>query len=52
MIKSRRMGWTRHVARMGRRGMHIGYLCERIEKRDHWEDEVVGVWIILIWILK
>jgi hypothetical protein len=25
MIKSRRMRWTGHVARMGRRGMHIGY---------------------------
>jgi hypothetical protein len=25
MIKSRRMMWARHVARMRRRGMHIGY---------------------------
>jgi hypothetical protein len=25
IIKSRRMRWTGHVARMGRRGMHIGY---------------------------
>jgi hypothetical protein len=25
MIKSRRMRWEGHVARMGRRGMHIGY---------------------------
>jgi hypothetical protein len=25
MIKSRRMRWAGHVARMGRRGMHIGY---------------------------
>jgi hypothetical protein len=24
MIKSRRMRWTGHVARLGRRGMHIG----------------------------
>jgi hypothetical protein len=24
IIKSRRMRWTGHVARMGRRGMHIG----------------------------
>jgi hypothetical protein len=24
MIKSRRMRWAGHVARMGRRGMHIG----------------------------
>jgi hypothetical protein len=25
MIKSKGMRWARHVARMGRRGMHIGY---------------------------
>jgi hypothetical protein len=25
MIKSRRMKWAGHVARMVRRGMHIGY---------------------------
>jgi hypothetical protein len=28
MIKSRRMRWARRVARMGRRGMHIGYWWE------------------------
>jgi hypothetical protein len=26
MIKSRRIRWAGHVARMGRRGIHIGYL--------------------------
>jgi hypothetical protein len=26
MIKSRRMRWAGHVARMGRRGMHISYI--------------------------
>jgi hypothetical protein len=31
MIKSRRMRWAGHVARMGRRGMHIGYWWERKE---------------------
>jgi hypothetical protein len=31
VIKSRRMRWAGHVARMGRRGMHIGYWW----KRDH-----------------
>jgi hypothetical protein len=25
MIKSRGMRWTGHVARLGRRGIHIGY---------------------------
>jgi hypothetical protein len=27
MLKSRRMRWSWHIARMGRRGMHIGYWC-------------------------
>jgi hypothetical protein len=26
MIDSRRIRWTGHVARMGRRGMHIGHI--------------------------
>jgi hypothetical protein len=25
MIKSKRIGWAWHVARMGRRGIHIGF---------------------------
>jgi hypothetical protein len=29
MIKSRRMRWSGNVARMGRRGIHIGYWWER-----------------------
>jgi hypothetical protein len=29
MIKSRRMRWERYVARMGRRGLHVGYWWER-----------------------
>jgi hypothetical protein len=24
-----------HVARMGRRGMHVGYWCESQKERDH-----------------
>jgi hypothetical protein len=31
MIKSRRMSWAGHVARMGRRGIHIGYWWENPE---------------------
>jgi hypothetical protein len=35
MIKSRRMRWAGHVARMGRRGMHIGYWWGIQKERDH-----------------
>jgi hypothetical protein len=46
MIKSRRMKWAGHVARMGRRGMHIGYWWE-----SQKEDQDIGGWIILKLIL-
>jgi hypothetical protein len=52
MIKSRRMRWAGHVARMGRRGMHIGYWWEYQKKREHWELQDVGGWTILKWILE
>jgi hypothetical protein len=35
IIKSRRMKWTGHVARMGRRGMYLGYWWERQKERVH-----------------
>jgi hypothetical protein len=41
-IKSRRMRWARHVARMGKRGMHIEYWWESQKERDHWEDQDHG----------
>jgi hypothetical protein len=34
MIKSRRMRYG-NIARMGRTGMHIGYLWESHKERDH-----------------
>jgi hypothetical protein len=52
IIKSRRMGWTGHVALMGRRVMHIGYWWESQKEADHWEDQHVGGWTILKWILE
>jgi hypothetical protein len=39
VIKSRRMRWAGHVARMGRGGMHIGYWWESQMGRDHWEGQ-------------
>jgi hypothetical protein len=47
IIKSRWMRWTGHVARMGRRGMHVGYWWESQKKRDHWEGQNVCRWTIL-----
>jgi hypothetical protein len=35
MIKSLRMRWTGHVARMGRRGMRIGYWWESQKETEH-----------------
>jgi hypothetical protein len=42
MIKTRRMIWAGHVARMGARGMNIGYRWQCQKERDHWEDQDVG----------
>jgi hypothetical protein len=52
MIRSRRIRSTGHVARMGRRGMRIGYWWDIQKERDHWEDQDVGGWTILKWILE
>jgi hypothetical protein len=35
IIKSRRMRWAGHVARMGRRGTLIDYWWESQRERDH-----------------
>jgi hypothetical protein len=48
MIKSRRMRWAGNVARMGRRGMHIGFWWESQKERGHYEDLDVGGKIIRI----
>jgi hypothetical protein len=51
MMKSRRMRWVGYVARIGRRGIHVGYLWGSQKERDHLEGQDVGGWIILKWIL-
>jgi hypothetical protein len=51
VIKSRRMRWAGHVARMGEgRGVYR-ILIGRPERRDHWEELGVGRRIILRWTL-
>jgi hypothetical protein len=32
--------------------MHIGYWWESQKVRDHWEDQDVGGWTILKWIVE
>ena len=49
VIKSRRMRWAGHVARMGEdRGVYR-VLVGRPEGRNHWGDLGVDGWIILGW---
>jgi hypothetical protein len=51
MIKSRKMIWAEYVALIWRRGMHTDFWCESQKERNHKEDQDVGGWIILTWIL-
>ena len=49
VVKSKRMRWAGHVARMEEgRGVHRGNLRER----DHWGDPGVDGRIILRWIFR
>ena len=52
LIKSRRMRWAGHVARMGGRGGRIGSWSGNRRERDHWGDSGVDGWIILGWISR
>jgi hypothetical protein len=47
MIKTRRMRWTGHVARMRLKGMHIRYWWEIPKERGDQEDENIGWCTIL-----
>jgi hypothetical protein len=45
MIKTWRMKWVGYVARMGRKGMRVGYLWESQKRplgrpRRRWEDNI------------
>jgi len=52
VIKSRRVKWAGHVARMGeKRGVYRVLVGNRRE-RDHWGDLGVDGWIILGWISR
>jgi len=54
VIKSRRMRWAGHVARMGedRGGGSVGSWWGNRREGDHWGDLGVDGWIILGWISR
>jgi hypothetical protein len=41
-IKSRRMRWARHVARMGEERKCTRFWWKSPKERDHWEDQGIG----------
>jgi len=47
VIKSRRMRWAGHVARMGKERGCIGSWWGNRRERDHWGDVGVDGWLIL-----
>ena len=52
LIKSRRMRWAEHVARMGEERVCIGSWWRNRRERDHWGDLGVDGWLILGWISR
>jgi hypothetical protein len=51
VIKSGRMKWAGHVARMGRGEIFTEFWLGDLKGRYHWEDLGVGGRITLIWTL-
>jgi hypothetical protein len=52
VIKSRRMRWVGHVARLGEERGGIEFWWGNLRERDHWGDPGVDGRIILTWIFR
>ena len=52
VMKSRRMRWAGHVARMGEERGCIGSWWGNRKEKDHWGNLGVDGWIILEWISR
>jgi len=52
VIKSRRMRWAGHVARMGEGRGCIGSCWGNRREGDHWGDLGLDGWILLGWISR
>ena len=52
VLKSRRMRWAGHVARMGGGEVCTGFWWGNLRERDHWGDPDVDGRIILKWIFR
>jgi hypothetical protein len=51
VVKSRRIRWAGHIARMSEKRNAYRLLVGKSEGRSHWENQDVGGWKILGWIL-
>jgi hypothetical protein len=52
VIKSRRKGWDRHAACMGRGEVHRGFRWRNLKEGDHLRDRGVVGKIILKWLYR
>jgi len=52
VIKSRRVRWARHAARMGRGDVHTEFWWKTLKERDYLEDPGVDGMKILRWIFQ